>query len=248
MRNSKIQYSIIVPAYKEEKFIEGTLKYLYEYLVDNKILNASEVIVVTADTPDKTIDIVSEKINMFPNHQHIKPGVRVGKGRDVKAGLSAAHGDYILFMDADLATPLKYIAIFFDMMKKEGGMVIGAREINTMHDDLVRKVSSYFANLIIKILIGWGIKDSQCGFKAFDRKSVDIILNRSKINGWGFDFEFIKIAKIQKIKITTIDIPDWSDPKPEGMGLSGDSQFKAMQNTFSELLKVKTNQLKGLYR
>lgn len=248
MRNSKIKYSIIVPAYKEEKFISETLGNLKEYLKNVKLLDGTEVIVVTAEAPDKTIEIVSRYISIFPHSQHVKPGPRVGKGRDVKAGLSVARGDFVLFMDADLATPLKYINDFFYLLDKNGGMIIGVRGIAKMHEDLMRKISSQFSNAIIRILIGWDIKDSQCGFKAFDRKTINIILNRSKINGWGFDFEFIKIAKLNKIKITSVDIPEWKDPKPEGMGLSGDTQFDAMKKTLKELAMVKINQLKGIYK
>lgn len=248
MRNNKIKYSVIVPAYKEEKFISDTLKKLKDYLYNSKLLDYTEVIVVTADAPDNTVDIVTNLIDIFPHNQHIKPGPRVGKGRDVKAGLSVARGDFALFMDADLATPLRYINKFFNLLEKNSGMVIGVRDIAKMHEDLMRKTSSQFSNAIIRILIGWDIKDSQCGFKAFDKKSLNIILNRSKINGWGFDFEFIKIAKLHNINITSFGIPDWEDPKPEGMGLSGDSQFDAMKKTLKELARVKINQLKGIYR
>ena len=248
MENIIINRTIVIPAYAEEKFSGHTMTQLFNYLIAQEWLETTEVVVVTADAPDSTQTIVAKEIKIFPHHQHIQPGPRVGKGRDVKAGLSVARGRMVLFMDADLATPLRYVKLAFDALAKNEGMVIGVRRINTMHKTIFRKISSLASNSLIRAFVGWNISDSQCGFKAFDANAVNVILKRSKITGWGFDFEFIKIAKIHKIKINTIDIPDWKDPKPEGMGLSGDSQFSAMQKTFKELMTVKKKQLAGDYK
>ena len=168
--------------------------------------------------------------------------------KDVKAGLTAAKSDQVLFMDADLATPLEYVKPAFELLASSGGMVIGVRHLHTMHKTFTRRFSSRLSNTIIRLLIGWGITDSQCGFKAFDRTTIDTILPRSKVMGWGFDFEFIIIAKVHKIAISSLHVPKWHDPKPEGTGLVGDSQFAAMKQTFKELLRVKQNQMKGLYK
>jgi dolichyl-phosphate beta-glucosyltransferase len=185
---------------------------------------------------------------MFEHGFHVQPGPRVGKGRDVKAGMKEATSPFVLFMDADLATPLKYLDDAFSLLEQKGGMVIGARHISSMHKTFSRKLSSRISNYLIRAMIGWNIIDSQCGFKAFDKNLAQLLLERSRIVGWGFDFEFIKIAKLHKMPISTILIPDWKDPKPEGTGLAGDSQMAAMKQAFSELIKVKINQLKGLYK
>jgi dolichyl-phosphate beta-glucosyltransferase len=245
---NKILQSIVIPAYAEENFIKGTLDSLEAYLRSNNWLDSTEVIVVTADAPDKTVDIVKESIKVFPHNQHILPGARVGKGRDVKAGLAAAKGKYVLFMDADMATPLNYIKDAFEKLDGGSDMAIGVRQINKMHKTLIRRTSSLLSNSIIRAFIGWNISDSQCGFKAFQQEALKVILPRSEIMGWGFDFEFIKIAKIHELKISTIAVPDWKDPKPEGTGLAGDSQLSAMKKTLKELLRVKRKQLSGDYK
>lgn len=240
--------SIVVPAYKEEKFIASTLQQLHDYLRAEDLLQTTEVIVVTADAPDETQAITASKIRIFPYHQHVQPGPRAGKGRDVKAGLRVAKGELTLFMDADLATPLHHVLPAFEALKKTGGVVIGVRNLDTMHKTFVRKLSSRLSNTIIRLFIGWNISDSQCGFKGFDRHALTTILQRSQVMGWGFDFEFIKIAKLHNLPISMINISDWHDPKPEGTGLSGDSQFTAMKQTLSELLQVKKRQIKGEYK
>ncbi|MDQ3123278.1 MAG: glycosyltransferase [bacterium] len=240
--------SIVIPAYMEASFIGSTLSLLLQYLIEKDWLDTTEVIVVTADANDGTVEITTEVLKVFPLHQHIKPGHRVGKGRDVKAGLAAARADQVLFMDADLATPLEYVEPAFKLLSENGGIVIGVRDLKSMHKTVSRKISSVASNTLVRTLIGWKIPDSQCGFKAFTRQAIDVILPRSVVMGWGFDFEFIKVIRVHKLPITLLPIPDWHDPKPEGTGLAGDSQVEAMKQTFKELVQVKSNQRKGLYR
>lgn len=248
IRNMNIERSIIIPAYAEAGFIAGTLQQLHDYLRQIGWLDTTEVVVVTADAKDETIAITASKIRIFPHHQHVQPGPRVGKGRDVKAGLSVAKGKLTLFMDADMATPVVHIKEAFDVLQKNGGMVIGVRHLHEMHKTLSRRITSRLSNTIIRAMIGWNITDSQCGFKGFDHDTLVTILERSTVTGWGFDFEFIKIAKLHKKPITALDVPDWHDPKPEGTGLAGDSQLDAMKQTLSELLQVKKKQLNGDYK
>ena len=248
IRNMKPTRSIVIPAYSEAAFIGATLQSLYDFIVEKNWLESTEVIVVTADAADNTPALAAEALKKFPNYKHVQPGPRVGKGRDVKLGLSDASADLVLFMDADLATPLEYVEPVFNLLSERGGMVIGVRELHTMHKTLSRRITSRLSNTIIRSIIGWNIPDSQCGFKGFDRATIETILPRSVVQGWGFDFEFIKIAKIHKIPIGLLPVPKWHDPKPEGTGLSGDSQLTAMKQTFKELLQVRKNQRKGLYK
>lgn len=243
-----ITKSIIIPAYAEEPLIADTLRRLYSYMDEKGLLQDTEVIVVTAEAPDNTVAIVAKEIKPFPHQQHIQPGARVGKGRDVKVGMAAARSDKVLYMDADLATPLTHIEHIFSTLEERAGMVLGVRDLGSMHKTFSRKISSLMSNLLIRMTIGWNIADSQCGFKAFDKSTIDLLLSRSVLTGWGFDFEFMKIAKIKKVPISMIKINDWKDPKPEGAGLAGSTQFSAMKNTLKELIIVKKNQYRGKYK
>ena len=245
--NNNITQTIIIPSYNEEAIIVDTLKRTKQYLQKMEWEDTTEVVVVTAECKDKTIETVATHIKQFKYAQHIKPGPKVGKGRDVKAGMEAAKGKYIVFTDADLATPLNHLEAAFDALRQHGDLIIGVRDIQSMHKSFSRKLASQMANLLIRVTIDLRIKDSQCGFKGFDATTSQLFLKKSAINGWGFDFEFIKIAKIHKKKITVLSINDWHDPK-ESDGLVGGSQLKVMLQTLRELYTVKRNQLFGRYK
>lgn len=243
----KITYSIIIPAYTEELFIGDTLKTLSKYLKDNKIYDDTQVIVVTADAKDKTKEIVAENSKLFAYFEHIKPGPKVGKGRDVRLGLSKASGEFVLFMDADMATPVHHIAQAFKVLKQNGGMVIGQRSLTTMHKTVLRRISSVLSNTFIKLLIGFDIHDSQCGFKGFTKEALGVILPRMTLTGWSFDVEMIKIAKIHHIKVSKIDIPDWEDPKGTDAGLAGEHVLSAMIISLSETVTMQLRSWQNKY-
>lgn len=243
----KITYSIVIPAYSEEAFIGKTLKALHKYLKSQNMYDNTEVIVVTADSSDKTQSIVAKSAKLFANFTHVQPGTKVGKGRDVRAGLSKAKGDYILFMDADMATPLRHIAEVFGILAENGGIVIGQRNLTTMHKTLLRRISSVASNTFIKMIIGFDIHDSQCGFKGFTKTALSVILPRMTLTGWSFDVEMIKIAKIHGFEVSKILVPDWEDPKGPDSGLAGEHVVNAMLSSLRETISLQIRSWQNKY-
>src|SRR5665213_1650546 len=92
--NTRPDLTIIIPALNEEKRIGKTLDQLASYLKTEKTLRDKkiEIIVVAADSPDKTQEVVLSKKNKFSNLRLLRPGPRVGKGRDVQYGMMRAKG------------------------------------------------------------------------------------------------------------------------------------------------------------
>lgn len=243
----KITYSIVIPAYHEEAFIGKTLKSLHKYLKNQKMYENTEVIVVTADSNDKTQSMVAKSAKLFASFKHVQPGPKLGKGRDVRAGLAEAKGDYILFMDADMATPLHHIAEAFEVLAKNGGMVIGQRNLTTMHKTVLRRISSVMSNTFIKLIIGFDIHDSQCGFKSFTKVALSVILPRMTLTGWSFDVEMIKIAKIHGFEVSKILVPDWEDPKGPDSGLAGEHVILAMLSSLRETITLQIRSWQNKY-
>lgn len=240
-----IEVSIVIGALREEKRIEKTLKFLRKYLAETKSLASTEVIIVTADGGDKTIDIVEKILPHFPNSQIIKPGKPVGKGRDIKLGMQAAKGDIVLFMDADLATPLHHINDAVDLIRhKAADIVIGVRDIRSMHDTKVRFVISLLGNLAFSVVSGRYIPDTQCGFKAFSKKAVKQCFQRQTIMGWAFDMELLVIAFEQDLDIAQLPIKDWRD-QPGGTFSGG---LKNIMRFGRDLLIMSGNRITGRYK
>lgn len=242
-----------MPAYNEADLIGESIQAVANYLSEKMDLETVEVlIIVNSPASDGTFDIakkVVSTLNLKRCHKFIVHDAkkRLGKGGAVKLGMSMASGDYKLFMDTDLSTPLNHIAESLALIKEsEADVVIGARNIKEAHSTLVRRLSSKASNLAVRILILPGFRDTQCGFKIFTKDAAKLIFDKLTATGWSFDMEALLIAKNQKLKIIQMPIKDWHDPKENG--LSGDNQLLTMFKELKELIRFWGNSLAGKYK
>ena len=248
--HKKIKYSIVIPAYSEAILIEESLNKVATYLKkDPSRYESTELIVVAADSNDNTSELAAAQSKLFSHFSLVKPGKKVGKGRDVRAGVLAAKGDYILFMDADLATPVRHIYSAFDLLEESGAdLLIADRPLNKIHNTRSRRIKSVLSNLLIRFLATPGIKDTQCGFKAFKRDAAIKVFEPLETLAWGFDIEILVRARANNYKIVTLRINDWFDPKEDKMGLVGESNLHALISTLNELFLISFRRISGHYR
>jgi dolichyl-phosphate beta-glucosyltransferase len=245
--SSQFDLSIVVPAYQEEKRIGKTLDEISNYLKQEKRLKDStiEVIVVAADSSDKTWDIVQSKRSQFETLRLLKPGPKVGKGRDVQYGMLRAKGRAVIFMDADLATPLHHLAKFYEAFQEGAEVVVATRNLRKHHPNYLRRLISNGGNLLFKLAGGVWLEDSQCGFKLFSQDAAASCFSRLKILGWGFDMEVLAIAKANRYKIESYRVNDW-------VSVSGGTfEEGLMQNSVRSLIELASifyGRLSGRYR
>lgn len=211
MKTAKPDLTILIPALREEKRIGKTLDELSKFLKTNlalKKLNV-EVVVVSATSTDKTHQVVQSKKTKFKNLRLLKPGKPVGKGRDVQYGMLRAKGKTIIFMDADLATPLRHLPAFYKESQNGADVVIATRNLRKHHESILRRTLSNTGNVLFRLASGVWVEDSQCGFKLFSDRAAKICFSRLTIMGWGFDMEILAIAKANKLNIVTKRVNDW---------------------------------------
>lgn len=238
--------SIVIPAYQEQKRIGRSLDELSAFLNNNVFFKDKnvEILVVAADTTDKTHKIVMSKISQFKQLELIKPGPKVGKGRDVQYGILRASGKMIIFMDADLATPLSHLKEFYIMCEQGNDIVIGTRNLHQYRSNPIRRTFSIIGNVLFRIGGGLWIEDSQCSFKLFNEQSAKLCFSKLKIMGWGFDMEVLAIAKANGLKIQACRIDDWKD-MPYSTFTEG--VIITSLRSISDLVRIVTNRLNGEY-
>lgn len=244
--NARPDLSIVIPAYREEKRIGKTLDELSHYLRTDMYMKklSTEVIVVSADSTDKTHEIVLAKQEQFSILRLLKPGARAGKGRDVQYGMLRARGKTAMFMDADLATPLRHIPEFYDAYREGVDVVIATRNLYKQHPSFLRRLLSNGGNLLFRIVSGVWIEDSQCGFKLFSDTANKLCFSNLTLMGWGFDMEILTIAKVNKLQMETIRVNDWKHVPNGTFDLNILGNFGA---SFFDLLKIGARRLRKEY-
>ena len=244
--------SIILPAYNEADLIGQSLIKLNDYLSKEMGSELVEVLVIiNSPASDGTLSKAEETVSSFKSSKNHKFTIhdakkRLGKGGAVKLGMRMAEGKFKLFMDTDLATPLIHIEKALSLMQEnKSDLVIGTRDLSSMHKTLLRRLSSQASNLAVQLLILPGFKDTQCGFKLFTSEAADLVFSKLTSTSWSFDMEAILIARQNQLKIDKLPINNWEDPKEHG--LTGDNQIKVMIRELNELLRFWINKISNVY-
>ena len=94
---------------------------------------------------------------------------------------------------------------------KEGyDIVIGSRDVRgaQMHppQSFLKRILGNLGNLFVQALLLPGIRDTQCGFKAFSEESATKIFTQQRIKRWGFDIEALALGKRMGYKIKEIPV------------------------------------------
>lgn len=228
----KKQLSIIIPAYNEEQRIIKTLEKIYEFM-NSKDFDF-EVIVVDDGSKDKTADLV----NLFGRGvKLIKQPKNMGKGAAVRRGILEAEGNWRLFSDADLSTPIYEIDKLLKSALEGYEVSIGSRAVDyskiKKHQPFYREFMGKTFNKIVQMLVIKGIKDTQCGFKMFKAEAAIKVFSNSKIDGFGFDVEALYLAKKFNFKISEIPVEWYNDER------SKVDPVRDSIRMFQEILKIK---------
>lgn len=245
----KIKLSVIIPTYNEEKNLKnGALDEVYEYLKKQKY--TYEVLVVDDGSKDKTVSLVEEFIKGKSNFK-LQKNSHGGKAITVMSGLIASKGDIAVFTDMDQATPIDQIEKFFPKFNENYNIVIASRH-GRKGAPLVRKLSAWGFSLLRNIILGLPFSDTQCGFKAFDRKAIELVFppllenwKNMKASGAavnaGFDIETLFVAKKKNLKIAEIPV-EWHYVGTERVQLIKDA-IEAIR----DMIRIRLNDISGKY-
>lgn len=199
---------MIVPAYNEERRMLPTLRRMAEYFAAQPY--SWTVTVVSDGSTDLTPRIVQEFADGHPQFRLIAYAPNRGKGHAVRRGMLEAEGEWLLFSDADLATPIEEVEKLLAAVRDGAEIAIGSRPLREsrleIRQPLYREMAGRLFNVIVQLLAVKGIRDTQCGFKLFREDAAREVFRRSRIDGFGFDFETMMIARDLGYRIVEVPI------------------------------------------
>ncbi len=191
-----MDFSVIIPAYNEEKNIVQTV---IETVKVFEEFNAEfEVIIVDDGSTDETKKVLQEFLNQsnfFKNKIILKTyNPNQGKGYALKTGVDIAKGKYIMFLDADLDLHPSHVQVLFEIMQKNNSdAVIGSKlHKNSIIDyPKTRRVFSFSYFSIIKFLFRLPVKDTQTGIKLFRAEPLKKSIKKTLNKRYTFDLELL---------------------------------------------------------
>lgn len=223
---AQVALTVVIPAYNEEQRILVTIEDAVAFLDEKKLEDSSfsyEIIIVDDCSTDKTVDVVMGEVK-----KHSVDRVRLlklqqnhGKGGAIRKGVMRSRGQRILFVDADNATEIRdydKLAKAMDEASSAKGIVVcGSRahleEQAIAKRSLVRNLLMHGFHLIVSTLCIKSVRDTQCGFKLFDRTAARVLFAPMHIERWAFDVEVLYLAAssnmtIKEVAVQWREVPD----------------------------------------
>ncbi len=202
--------SIVVPAFNEEKRVGATIREIKAF-ASQKGLDC-EIIVVDDGSQDHTTQTVLKEFEPGNNSKLrlIKNDKNHGKGYSVRRGMLEARGDFILFTDADLSTPIEEVEKLIAAIREGSDVAIASRALPEsrveIHQNIVRETMGKIFNRIARLFTFKHIRDSQCGFKCFRREVAHRLFSIAKVDGFSFDVEIIYLAQKFGLKVREVPV------------------------------------------
>ena len=122
-----------------------------------------------------------------------------GKGAAVRAGMLHADGDFLVFADADMATPPDELPLLCEALES-ADVAYGSRiqpdgsDMRASQPGWRRLLGKTFHALASLWVVG-PVQDTQCGFKGFRREVARDVFARQQVTSIVFDVELIFLVR-----------------------------------------------------
>lgn len=244
--------SVVVPVYNESGRVAQSIERIRQYF--EHLVSSFEIIVVDDGSTDDTV-AKAEAAARGDGVVRVLAEPHRGKASAVLAGMSAARGEIVGFMDVDLATPLETWEASKSALDGGADVAIASREgsgADRVGEPEYRHIMGRIFNGLVRLLLLPGIHDTQCGFKFFSRTAIDDILARQQLyrdagevrspRVTAFDVELLFIARQLGYGIAVIPVT-WQYGEQSKVNPVTDT----LQNV-RDVLMVRFNGWRGAYK
>ena len=228
--------SVVIPAYNEARRLPATLAGWHAYLGLEPF--SSEVVVVDDGSRDTTSEVATAggaRVVTLARNQ--------GKGAAVRAGMLAATGAAVAYVDADLNIAPENLEAALALIHEGADLVAGQRDLSeyASAEGALRLAAGGLVQVTRRVLVMSAIRDTQCGFKVFRHALAQAVFSRTRINSFAFDIEALYVARKLGARIEIL---------PVQTTYRGDSTFnvrKHLPQFLEDIVQIRRNAMSGLY-
>lgn len=194
MNEKLFDLCVVVPAYNEADSIEESLQRLHDTL-RTEFPGTFQIVLVDDGSRDPTAELARGL--QLENVEIIESAGNLGKGAALRRGFLQARGSVIAQIDADLDLhPESLISLLEILASTDVDIVVGSK----VHPNSIvtyprlRRVQSSVYRLLVRLLFGLRISDTQTGVKVFRREVIDAVGPKLQVDGFTADLEMLAWA------------------------------------------------------
>jgi len=195
--------SVVIPAFNEAERVDRCLAETVSSL--DALGCRYEIVLVDDGSKDGTADRARAAASELPRVRVIGSEVHLGKGSALIRGSKAALGDLVLFVDADLEVHPAQLELLYDrLLSDDADVVIGSK----LHRDASidyprsRRVLSRGYYVLVHMLFGLPVHDTQTGLKLYRQKVLQRVTPRLVVKRFAHDLEALVSAHRLGYRIT----------------------------------------------
>lgn len=214
LKANTLDLSVVIPAMNEALNLEQLLPGLREAL--GQLGATSEIIVVDADSPDATREVVESAGARYVNEP------ARGYGAAILRGVREAAGQYIITMDADQSHPARFIKDLWNA-RDRGEIVIASRYVPGGRADqpASRLLLSKILNSFFRVGLSIEVQDLSSGFRLYHKH----IFRKMKLRFTNFVILVEMLLQALKKGERIIEVPFHYQPRGEGRSHAQIVQF-----------------------
>lgn len=185
--------SLIIPVYRQEKTIEKNLRFIIAEL--SGLYIPFEIIVVIDGDVDRSWN--EAKKVQSPLLKVVGYKTNRGKGYAVRFGMAQCKGDIIGFLDAGEDIRTEGISMMLEHFRwYNADIIVGSKRhpVSKVEYPRIRRILSWGYQMLIRVLFGLNIRDTQVGMKLYRRVVLEDVLPRLLVKQFAFDIEILAVA------------------------------------------------------
>ncbi len=164
--------SVVIPLYNEAESLPELTSWIARVMDENNF--SYEIVFIDDGSTDNSWQIIEELKEKYPVIKAIKFQRNYGKSAGLNEGFTAAQGDVVITMDADLQDSPDEIPELYRMITDEGyDLVSGWKK--KRYDPFIKRNTSKIYNGFSRMVTGLKLHDMNCGLKAYKKNVVKTI-------------------------------------------------------------------------
>jgi glycosyltransferase involved in cell wall biosynthesis len=213
-------FTLILPVYNEAANLKKCITEIRRRLKNTDY----EIIVAEDGSTDGSDKISDEFSRKFRNVRCLHSDKRLGRGVAIKNASKIAKGEYVGYIDVDMATHPKHIMELVNLAEKYD-VVTGSRYLkeSIAKRALKRHILSMAYNFFVRLLLKSKLHDHQCGFKIFKKAVLKNLNAGIKDNHWFWDTEIMVVAQRSGYSVKEFPIT-WREGKNSKVSILKDTK------------------------
>lgn len=234
--NKRLSLDLCLPIYNEEAILSANVQRVIDFLIErDRGIDCRLVILVNGST-DRSALIAQQLVEKWPGLIDLVNYSIIGKSRALIAYAKDSRVDWWGFMDIDLATDLRSLDNFFNLMiDQSADLLIASRLIagSSCSRGWLRQLISVIYNRLTNFYLKTKVKDHQCGCKFISQTWWRTLQPHLQDSRWFLDTELI--AWTDKLGGSIIEVPvNWVDNRYQVRP----SKLKLFRDTLNFLINL----------